>query len=107
MTAIDQLENVKWLQANWSDNSVSCTIYYKKEELEEIQDWLAKNYNKNVKTCSFLLHSEHGFAQAPYEEITKEHYDELKAKTRQITGVEVSEADMEIEDCVGGACPVK
>ena len=26
MTAIDQLETVRWLQENWSDNSVSCTI---------------------------------------------------------------------------------
>ena len=107
MTAIDQLENVKWLQTNWSDNSVSCTIYYKKEELEEIQAWLAENYNDNVKSCSFLLHQDHGFVQAPYEEITKERYDLLMSQTKQITGVEVAEGDMDIEDCASGACPVK
>jgi len=40
MTAIDQLEVVKWLQAHWSDNSVSCTVYYRKEELPEIKKYL-------------------------------------------------------------------
>jgi hypothetical protein len=46
--------------------------YYKKEELPEIKQWLKENYKDSVKSVSFLLHSEHGFKQAPYEEITKE-----------------------------------
>jgi hypothetical protein len=66
MTAISQLETVKWLQEVWSDNSVSCTVYYRKEELPEIKKYLAKNYKNNHKSLSFLLHSEHGFKQAPY-----------------------------------------
>src|SRR5690606_12611541 len=60
-TAIDQLEWVKRLQTDWSDNSVSCTVYYRPEELEDIKKYLAKNYNKNFKSLSFLLHSGHGF----------------------------------------------
>jgi ribonucleoside-triphosphate reductase len=108
VTAVQQLENVKWLQTVWSDNSVSCTVYYKKEELPEIKQWLAENFTDGVKTCSFLLHSDHGFAQAPYEEITKEKYEELVAKTTPITDVNISEDDFELEECsAGGACPVK
>lgn len=106
MTAIDQLEVVKWLQANWSDNSVSCTVYYRKEELPEIKKYLAKNYKNNHKSLSFLLHNEHGFHQAPLEEITKEAYDALVASTQLITHVD--EALFESGDeCASGACPVK
>lgn len=107
VNAIQQLENVKWLQTHWSDNSVSCTIYYKKEELDDIKMWLAANYNENVKTCSFLLHEDHGFDQAPYEEISEEYYKAMLAGVRPITTVEVAETDMELSECAGGACPIK
>lgn len=106
MTAIDQLEVVKWLQANWSDNSVSCTVYYRKEELPEIQKYLAKNYKNNHKSLSFLLHNEHGFHQAPLEEITEEQYDALVASTRLITHVDEASFDGG-DECASGACPVK
>jgi hypothetical protein len=106
MTAISQLETVKWLQEVWSDNSVSCTVYYRKEELSEIKKYLAKNYKNNHKSLSFLLHSEHGFKQAPYEEITKEAYDELVSKTRLITKIDEASFDGG-DECASGACPVK
>lgn len=106
MTAIDQLEVVKWLQANWSDNSVSCTVYYRKEELPEIKKYLAKNYKNNHKSLSFLLHNEHGFHQAPLEEITKEQYDALVASTRLITHIDEAAFDGG-DECASGACPVK
>lgn len=106
MTAISQLETVKWLQEVWSDNSVSCTVYYRKEELPEIKKYLAKNYKNNHKSLSFLLHSEHGFKQAPYEEITKEEYDALVAKTTLITKVDEATFDGG-DECATGACPVK
>lgn len=106
MTAISQLEVVKWLQEVWSDNSVSCTVYYRKEELPEIKKYLAKNYKNNHKSLSFLLHSDHGFKQAPFEEITKEAYDELVSKTTLIT--KIAEASFDGGDeCATGACPIK
>lgn len=108
VTAIDQMNFVKELQTKWSDNAVSCTVYYKKEELSAIKEWLKNNYNNNVKTVSFLLHNDHGFDQAPYEEITKEKYEELVAKTKPITAVEVKESDLlDSTECLTGACPVK
>lgn len=107
-SAVQQLETVKWLQTDWSDNAVSCTIYYKKEELEDIKEWLSLNYNTNVKTCSFLLHTDHGFDQAPYEEITKERYEELVKSTTPITAAEATDIALEdLNDCKGGSCPVR
>ena len=107
MSAIDQLEVIKRLQAEWSDNSVSVTIYYRKEELDEIRMWLDNNY-MNTKSVSFLLHSDHGFDQAPMEEITKEKYEEMKASVTPITSLDsISLDEVEIDSCDSGACPVR
>lgn len=109
LSAIDQLEVVKELQNNWSDNAVSVTIYYRKEELDGIKDWLAKNYNDNLKTVSFLLHSEHGFDQAPLEEITEEEYNNMKKGIKTITNIDTIDEDSILDsfECESGICPVK
>jgi len=98
---------IKRLQAEWSDNSVSVTIYYRKEELDDIKKWLGENY-VNVKSVSFLLHNEHGFDQAPLEEITKEQYEEMKAKVVPITSLSsLNMDDIDIAECDSGACPIR
>lgn len=109
MSAVDQLEVVKKLQKEWSDNAVSVTIYYKLTELPAIKKWLSDNYNDSLKTVSFLLHSDHGFEQAPYEEITEEQYKEMKKLTKPITNVEIDEEDISSDQigCASGACPIK
>jgi ribonucleoside-triphosphate reductase len=108
MTALDQLKEVKRLQESWSDNSVSCTIYYKKEELPAIREYLNRHYKNNYKSLSFLLHSDHGFMQAPYEEITKEQYDELVRTTRPISSIgDLSTYELDTADCSTGVCPTR
>jgi intein/homing endonuclease len=109
MSAIDQLNTIKELQTNWSDNSVSVTIYYRLHELDDIKKWLNDNYNNNIKSCSFLLHNDHGFKQAPFEEISKEKYDKLMKRVIPITsGKILTSAENELmSDCAGGACPIR
>lgn len=108
VTALDQLGYVKELQTNWSDNSVSCTVYYRMEELDAIRAYLKDNYNKGHKSLSFLLHSGHGFDQAPFEEITKEQYEEMVANTRIITSItDELTLDLDDPDCATGACPIR
>lgn len=108
LTVFEQLDMVKFMQKNWSDNSVSVTAYYKKEELPALRKYLEDNFKDNFKTLSFLLYSGHGFVQAPFEAITKERYLELVSKTTPITSVEIREEDMEESaECVGGSCPIK
>lgn len=102
-----QLEMVKRMQTEWSDNSVSCTVYYRKEDLEDIKQYLKENYKDNFKTLSFLLYHGHGFKQAPYETISKEVYDKLVINIKPITTVDVSEGDFDILDCDNGSCPIK
>jgi len=112
-TAIDQLEWVKRLQTDWSDNSVSVTVYYRKNELPQIKEWLRKNYNNSIKTVSFLLHSDHGFQQAPLEAMTAEEYEELASQCKPITDLSgICYTDESIEllkegECAGGVCPMR
>lgn len=103
----EQLDMVRRMQAEWSDNSVSCTVYYKKEDLPGIKEYLKQHFSAEMKTVSFLLSQGHGFKQAPYETISKELYDEEVAKVRPITSVILQEDDVELQECAGGACPIK
>lgn len=107
MSAIKQLELVKKMQTIWADQAVSVTVYYRKEELPEIKEWLKHNYEKSLKSVSFLLHSGHGFMQAPYEEITEEKYNLLSSKIKSITINKEFQEIFEGLDCEGGACPVR
>ena len=106
MTAIRQLELVKELQSKWSDNSVSVTVYYRLEELDEIKEWMKDNYENSLKTVSFLLHNDHGFDQAPYEQITEEQYEKRVSRLKEIKSLKSGEILDGIE-CEGGACPVR
>jgi ribonucleoside-triphosphate reductase len=107
MSAIDQLEVVRRLQTEWSDNSVSCTVYYKPEELDDIKTYLKKHYQKSFKSLSFLRHSGHGFDQAPLEEITEDEYAKIVNTTRLITSIEDEVEFNNDEECATGACPVR
>jgi len=107
MTAVQQLELVKKIQSIWSDNAVSVTVYYRQEELKDIQKWLNGNFETSIKSVSFLLHNEHGFAQAPYEEITKEQYEKISSKVKTLNNIVVEEGTIENLECVSGACPIK
>jgi len=107
MTAIDQLEVIKRLQREWSDNAVSVTIYYRLHELENIKLWLKGNLHM-VKSVSFLLHNEHGFDQAPLEEITEEKYLEMSSMVKPLVSIDgIGFDDVDIADCDTGACPVR
>lgn len=103
----DQLDTIRKVQKEWSDNSVSCTVTYKKEELEEIKEYLFKYFTDEIKTVSFLLYHDHGFAQAPYETITKEEYEEKIKLVKPINSIAYIEDSFEVQECESGACPIK
>lgn len=109
LSAIQQLEWVVKAQSTWADNNVSVTVYYRKEELPEIQEWMKKNYKNKVKSVSFLLHSDHGFNLAPYEEIDIDTYLKLKSKIKSdLTFTDSSNIELiDSLECEGGYCPIK
>ena len=108
MDVIKQLEMVKKLQTVWSDNAVSVTAYYKPEELNDLKTWLKENYEHNIKSVSFLLFKNHGFKQAPYQEIDEAAYLAASAKVKSLTNMSITSTDMlDMAECAGGACPIR
>lgn len=110
MTAIEQMDLVRLLQKVWADNSISVTVYYRKEELDGIRDYLAEHWGE-MKSVSFLLHSEHGFDQAPMGELSLEEYEEMLRNTtalgEKLSGsTMISDDDFDAE-CATGACPIR
>tara|TARA_Y100000034_G_scaffold5521_2_gene6185 strand:- start:62 stop:883 length:822 start_codon:yes stop_codon:yes gene_type:complete len=107
MSAVQQLELQRVLQKVWSDNAVSTTIYIQPEELEEVKEYLRDNW-KHIKAVSFLRHSEHGFLQAPLEEISEEEYREMKSHVEQtLEGPHGGTSELLDDDCLSGACPIR
>jgi ribonucleotide reductase alpha subunit len=108
MDVIKQLDMVKKLQTVWSDNAVSVTAYYKPEELESLKVWLKDNYENNIKSVSFLLFKDHGFKQAPYQEIDESAYLTASAKVKPLTSMSTGNTEMlDMAECAGGACPIR
>lgn len=109
MTAVEQLEWVKTMQTVWADNAVSVTVYYRKEELQSIKEWLEKNYDDGVKSVSFLLHSDHNFPLPPYEACSKEEYEKMLANIDFAVPLQQKSFDgeLDLDNCATGACPIK
>jgi hypothetical protein len=102
-----QLEILQMAQKHWADQSVSVTVYYKREEIPQIKEWLSNNLH-SLKTISFLCHSDHGFKQAPKEAITEQQYERLSAKIKPIDMEDISdEGILPDVECSGGVCPVR
>lgn len=107
-SAIQQLENQRFLQTFWADNSVSMTVQYREEEWPECRRYLENNYGDHMKAISFSRHF-HGFKQAPNEEITAEQYNHYIRNIRkpvQYVGVPSDDLTDSLE-CGTGGCPIK
>ena len=76
-----QVKLVSLMQRYWSDNSVSVTVTFNKEEEKEIVNVL-EFFERDLKTISFLPLLDHNFPQAPYETITEEKYNEMASKIK-------------------------
>jgi ribonucleoside-triphosphate reductase len=103
-----QLDAVLMAQKHWADQSVSVTVYYRRDDISRVKEWLSENLSK-VKTISFLCHNDHGFKQAPKEAITKEQYEKFSARIKPVQLDEVAETGEVLDgvECAGGSCPVR
>ncbi len=79
MSAIDQLRLWQTYQKYWCEHKPSVTISVKEDEWMEVGAWVYKNFDA-ISGISFLPHSDHTYAQAPYQEIGKKEYETLKNK---------------------------
>ena len=74
-TAIGSLELWKTLQEEWCEHKPSATVYVREEEWPDVIAWVYKNFDM-LSGVSFLPYDGGSYKQAPYQEVTKEQYEE-------------------------------
>lgn len=112
-SAADMLEDWRTVKTAWTDHNPSVTIEYRPEEFMALG---AELYNRDwdiAQGLSFLPRSEHVYAQAPYEEITKEEYERRVADFPVIDWSKLSEYEKEDNTkssqtfaCSGNSCEI-
>jgi ribonucleoside-triphosphate reductase len=101
MTAIEQLELWKTYALEWCEHKPSVTITVRDEEWMNVGAWVFDNFDI-CSGVSFLPHSDHTYAQAPYQDCDKATYKEAAAKMpKKIDWAKLSEYEM--EDNTSGA----
>ena len=111
--ALEQLKMWKVYQDHWCEHKPSITVYYTDDEFFACCQWLWENFD-SASGISFLPYSDHTYAQAPYQEIDEETYNEwVKKMPADINWEEASlfeQTDMTTGSqelaCVGGACEI-
>ena len=78
MTAIEHLELWLTYQRHWTEHKPSITVSVKEEEWMEVGAWVYKNFD-DVSGVSFLPMDLGTYRQAPYQDCTKEEYENLLA----------------------------
>ena len=79
MTALEQLELWKVYAQNWCEHKPSVTISVKEDEWVDTAAWVYENFDE-ISGISFLPFSDHTYKQAPYQDCTKEEYEEMESK---------------------------
>lgn len=113
MDAIEQLELWKTYALNWCEHKPSVTITVRENEWLKVGAWVYDNFDI-CSGVSFLPHSDHTYAQAPYQDCDKAEYQAALAKMpKSIDWSKLS--DYEKEDtttgmqtlaCASGACEI-
>lgn len=111
--AIEQLELWLTYQRHWCEHKPSVTISVKDDEWMEVGAFVYKHFDE-MSGVSFLPYDGGSYQQAPYQEVTKEVYEE--ALEKMPTSVDWSKlSEYEAEDnttssqsfaCVSGACEI-
>lgn len=82
LSAIEHLELWLKYQRHWCEHKPSITITVREHEWMEVGAFVYKYFDE-ISGISFLPHSDHSYRQAPYQDCTKEQYQELLNKMPQ------------------------
>jgi len=110
-TALEELENWLIYQRHFCNHKPSVTINVREHEWMEVGAWVYKYFDE-ISGISFLPHSDHSYQQAPYQECTKEEYQNLLVSTpSKIDWSTFREEDDFTEGsqtlaCTGGSCEI-
>jgi ribonucleoside-diphosphate reductase alpha chain len=118
-SAINTLNRVKHFSEKWikpghvkgmNSHNVSCTISVKDDEWEEVGDWMWEN-RAYYNGIAVLPYDGGTYKQAPFEDISRQEYEELSKNLSMIDLTKVIEeednTDLQGElACAGGACEI-
>lgn len=105
---VQQAELHKLLQHYWADNSVSCTLEFREDEIDDLKNYLLEN-KKTLKGAAVLPVRNYTYPQLPQETITEEQYNEMIANFKPftdkvfLTGEEQDEEELD-NYCSGEHC---
>ncbi|MEO0133031.1 MAG: hypothetical protein ABIK73_08905, partial [candidate division WOR-3 bacterium] len=116
---MDLLERIKKFNEEWvrpgfrrgqNANNVSATVSIRDEDWERVGEWMWEN-KASYNGLSVLPYDTGNYKQAPFEDITREKFEELERSLKAIDLRNVYEADDATEHtaeaaCAGGACQV-
>lgn len=113
MSAIEQLELWKTYALDWCEHKPSVTITVRDAEWLKVGAWVYDNFDI-CSGVSFLPHSDHTYAQAPYQDCDEATYkNALKQTPKSIDWAKLSEyekedntAGMQTLACSGDSCEV-
>jgi len=113
----EQLELAAFLQENWADNQVSCTVQFNPETEGAMLNHALNYFQYRLKGISFLprMKSENSvYVQLPYEEITEEKYNELIKGISPLDGCESPKSPTNVAEdpkaenfCDGDKCLIQ
>ena len=104
---MEQLRLAALAAEHYVDNSVSITAMFDKERDSIADLGKAIEYaSTRLKAVSFLPISDHGYAQAPYEEITGEEYERQVAGLGNLDLSNIVSHEMNDSWCDGEACEI-
>ena len=102
----EQLEIVAQIQKYWSDNLVSATVTFSKEEAPQIE-YALQLYEDRLKGVSLLPRLDHGYEQAPYIAITEDEYNDMVKDIKKLNKISVYEHESDDKFCTTDYCEVK
>ena len=113
MTAVEQLETWLTYQRHWCEHKPSVTISVRDDEWLEVGAFVYKHFDE-MSGVSFLPHSDHTYQQAPYQDCSREQYEELlSSMPKKIDWNKLSEYEQEDNTkssqtfaCSGDVCEV-
>jgi ribonucleoside-diphosphate reductase alpha chain len=108
--AMEQLNLWMTYQDHWCEHKPSITVYYRDDEFLDVCSWMWKHFDK-MSGISLLPYSDHTYQQAPYQECTKEEYEEMLSKMPEfdwdaMAQYEAGDQTIGSQElaCVGGSC---
>jgi|TARA_R110000787_G_scaffold204979_1_gene315495 ribonucleoside-diphosphate reductase alpha chain len=113
LSAIDHLKVWQVYSNHWCEHKPSITVSIQENEWMEVGAYVYKNFDE-MSGISFLPMSEHTYKQAPYQDTTREDYEDLlKKMPKDVDWQALSEYEEEDNtmgsqtlNCTGDVCEV-